>query len=64
MYYIVTYTYGKRDASAGEVGTYSGTTNRDTGLSGNDPLKRDEDANIAKRVKVYDYEEILKALEA
>ncbi|XP_065927312.1 uncharacterized protein [Magallana gigas] len=64
LYYIVTYTYGKRDASTGEVGTYSGTTSRDTGLSGNDQLKRDQDANIAKRVKVDDYEEILKALEA
>ncbi|XP_052708950.1 uncharacterized protein LOC128183828 [Crassostrea angulata] len=65
LYYIITYSRGKRSSSTGEVGTYSGTTNRDTGLSENEQTKRDVEAsdNIQKRIKVSDYAEILQALE-
>lgn len=66
LYYIITYYYGKRSSSTGEVGTYSGTTNRDTGLSENEQTKRDVEAsdNIQKRLVVQEskYAEILKDL--
>lgn len=66
LYYIITYSYGKRSSSTGEVGTYSGTTNRDTGLSENEQTKRDVEAsdNIQKRLEVPEskYAEILKDL--
>uniref|UniRef100_A0A8W8JE74 Secreted protein n=1 Tax=Magallana gigas TaxID=29159 RepID=A0A8W8JE74_MAGGI len=63
LYYIITYTNVKRSSSTGEVGTYSGTTNRDTGLSENEQTKRDVEAsdNIQKRLVVPEskYAEIL-----
>nr|XP_034331538.1 uncharacterized protein LOC117690862 [Crassostrea gigas]XP_034331539.1 uncharacterized protein LOC117690862 [Crassostrea gigas] len=64
LYYIITSFYGKRSSSTGEVGTYSGTTNRDTGLSENEQTKRDVEAsdNIQKRIQESNYDEILQAL--